>query len=73
MQRVLRNAEDAPSAFLEFMVYREVMPTVVGDLVGPEFVVSFRGSVALRTAVPEAAVDENRKTLIAEREVGLAR
>jgi hypothetical protein len=70
---VLPDAEDSPSAHLQFTIYYEVVMAVIGDLVRPEFTVSFRSAVALRTSVPEAPVNKDNKPMLSEGEVRFAR
>jgi hypothetical protein len=70
---MLRNAEDAPAASAKFPVHFPVAFTVTGDLGLPKLFVPLRCSVALGTAMPEAAINEDRQPLPAEREIGLSR
>lgn len=67
---MLPNAYHYPSLLPEFHVGVGIPPTVRLDLISPPVCVLFRPRAVLRTAVPEAPVDEDRDSLAGEGDVG---
>ena len=69
---MLPNTKDAPASGAKCAGDEAVACLVAGDLGLPEFRVGLRLSGVDRTAVPEAAVHENRLFELGEDEVGFA-
>jgi hypothetical protein len=50
---------DFPTSRTQQAIYGQITLTVTDDLASPVSLIGFRRPIALRTAVPEAAIDEN--------------
>lgn len=55
--------DDSPTSRTQQAIYGQIPLTVTDDLCSPVSLIGFRRAIALRTAVPEAAVYENNNLM----------
>jgi hypothetical protein len=69
---VLPHAADSPAEILQSLRLSAVPPAVLDKLPGPEFLRTARADIVIGTAMPEAAVNEDRNARAGENDVGPA-